>query len=384
MQKCATKKWHKKKVCIFEFVKKVSILILMPRQKSSKNPDSQNVYIGLDVHLRQWNVCIYQGGIARKPFQQSPSASVLLAHLKAHYPEMNYYSAYEAGVCGCSVHYELLAAGIENIIFNAADISQTHKERVRKTDAVDAAKIARSLAYGELRCIHIPPKWRLDDRNLLRLRSTLVSDMKRLKSRLRHYLHVNGITIPPEFQPRRWPLAFIKWLKKTAIDNNNTTGSTLAMMVDKIENAVTELKNIDKLLLAMMKEKRYKSDYQLLRSIPGVGAQPATTILLECGDLADFGTADAFCAFVGLIPDIYRSDEHDGKCGITRRHHRVLRYMFTECAWRSIRKDPYLSGLYAGYCRRMPTTKAIVKIANKLARITKFVLKNKKAYVQTE
>ena len=90
----------------------------MPRQKSSKNPDSQNVYIGLDVHLRQWNVCIYQGGIARKPFQQSPSASVLLAHLKAHYPEMNYYSAYEAGVCGCSVHYELLAAGIENIIFN--------------------------------------------------------------------------------------------------------------------------------------------------------------------------------------------------------------------------------------------------------------------------
>lgn len=239
----------------------------MPRQKSSKNPDSQNVYIGLDVHLRLWNVCIYQGGIARKPFQQSPSASVLLAHLKAHYPEMNYYSAYEAGVCGCSVHYELLAAGIENIIFNAADISQTHKERVRKTDAVDAAKIARSLAYGELRCIHIPPKWRLDDRNLLRLRSALVSDMKRLKSRLRHYLHVNGITIPPEFQPRRWPLAFIKWLKKTAIDNNNTTGSTLAMMVDKIENAVTELKNIDKLLLAMMKEKRYKSDYQLLRSI---------------------------------------------------------------------------------------------------------------------
>ena len=41
--------------------------------------------------------------------------------------------------------------------------------------------------------------------------------------------------------------------------------------------------SIDKLLLAMMKEKRYKSDYQLLRSIPGVGAQTATTILLECG-----------------------------------------------------------------------------------------------------
>lgn len=70
---------------------------------------------------------------------------------------MEYYSAYEAGVCGTSVHYDLLATGISNIIFNAADISQTHKEKVRKTDAVDASKIARALANGELSCIHIPP-----------------------------------------------------------------------------------------------------------------------------------------------------------------------------------------------------------------------------------
>lgn len=103
----------------------------MPIQRSVNFLNTQNVYVGLDVHLRQWNVCIIQGGIKRKVFQQSPEASALLSHLQMYFPDMNYYSAYEAGICGCSIHYELEKLGIHNIIFNAADVSQTHKERVR-------------------------------------------------------------------------------------------------------------------------------------------------------------------------------------------------------------------------------------------------------------
>lgn len=87
-------------------------------------------------------------------FSSHLSADALKSYLQRNFPGMEYYSAYEAGVCGTSVHYDLLANGISNIIFNAADISQTHKEKVRKTDAVDASKIARALANGELSCIH--------------------------------------------------------------------------------------------------------------------------------------------------------------------------------------------------------------------------------------
>ncbi len=354
----------------------------MQRERTVKIKNPKNVYIGIDVHLKQWNVCIYQGGLRRKSFQQPPEASALLSYLQRVYPGLSYFSAYEAGVCGCSIHYDLESHGIRNIIFNAADVSQTHKERVRKTDAVDAAKIARSLANGELRCVHIPPQWRIADRNLLRLRSTWVSDMKRQKARLRHYLHVNGIIIPPEYGPGRWPLAFFRWLKETAESDGGNTGQALGMMVGDLENARDELRNLDRRLLTLMKTERYSTDYELLRTVPGVGPRTAICLLLECGDLADFGSAEAFCAYVGLVPDMDRSDEHDGHCGITRRRHKVLRYMLTECAWRAIRSDDHLSGLYAAYSRRMPSNKAIVKVANKLAKIIKFVLKNKKKYVQ--
>ena len=354
----------------------------MPVQRSSKFSNPQEVFIGLDVHLRQWNVSIIQGGFQRKPFQQSPDANSLKSHLERNFPGMKYFSAYEAGVCGTSVHYSLEAVGIHNIIFNAADISQTHKEKVRKTDAVDASKIARSLANGELSCIHIPPLWRVADRNLLRLRSTQVSDIKRLRIRIRHYLHTNGIRIPAEYGNGRWPGAFISWLRDTAVTLDNTTVEALAIMVDTLSEMLAGHRSLNRRLLELMKTERYAADYRLLRTVPGVGNVTAITILLECGDLSDFSSAEAFCAFVGLVPDIDRSDTHDGHCGITRRRHRVLRYMLTECAWQAIRTDAHLSRLYCSYCSRMPAAKSIVKIANKLAKLIKFVLKNKTSYVQ--
>lgn len=355
----------------------------MPTQRCENFSNPENIYIGIDVHLKQWNVCIIQGGIKRKPFQQEPNALCLMRHLHRHYPGHKYYSAYEAGVCGCSVHYELTALGINNIIFNAADVSQTNKEKARKTDAVDAAKIARSLANGELQCIHIPPQWRLYDRNLLRLRNTMIADQKRHKSRLRHFLHVNGIEVPADYG-RRWTLKFIQWLKDTAAELDDSTGRALELMIADIEYDRDQLRAVERELLQLMATDRYKDDFALLRSVPGVGIITAFTLLLECGDLSDFRSAEAFCAFVGLIPDSDKSDEHDGKCGITRRRHRVLRYMLTECAWRAVKKDEHLSSLFASYSVKMHQTKAIVKIANKLAKRIKFVLKNKQPYVTGE
>lgn len=353
----------------------------MPVQSYNRESNSQNVFIGLDVHLNQWNVCIHQGGITRKAFQQPADAMTLLKYLQRNYPSMNYLSAYEAGVCGTSVHYNLMDLGIKNIIINAADVSQTHKEKVRKTDAVDASKIARALANGELRSIHIPPQWRVTDRNLLRLRATQVSDIKRQKIRVRHFLHNNGIAIPEEFRHHRWPKAFLVWLLQTGKDLDNTTGVTLKMMTDSLSRLLEEHRRLNRRLLELMKEERYANDYNLLLSIPGIGRITAISILLECGDLTDFRSAEAFCSYVGLVPDIHRSDTHDGRCGITHRRHKMLRYMLTECAWRAIRKDEHLSRLYVSYTSHMPCAKAIVKIANKLAKIIKFVLKNKTKYV---
>ncbi len=351
----------------------------MRQQISTNLSDSQNVYIGLDVHLAQWNVCIIHNGLKSKSFQQPPSATCLYEHLQRHYPGKKYYSAYEAGFCGSSIHYDLMELGIENIIFNAADVSQTHKEKMRKTDSIDATKIARSLWHNELHCIHIPPQWRLEDRNLLRLRSNQCSDIKRMKSRLRHFLHTNGISIPQKYS-QRWSIEFFNWILCQGASMANSTGETLTLMCRSLLGQVAEHKALNRRLVLLMNTPRYATDYELLRTIPGVGSVTAISLLLECGDLADFYSAETFCSFVGLVPDIHQSGSRNPDCSMTRRRHKALRYMLIECAWRAIAKDEHLARLYHGYARRMPTQKAIVKIANKLAKIIKFVLKNKKEY----
>lgn len=354
-------------------------------QSKTKSIKLQNAYIGIDVHLRQWHVAITQGGITRKPFVQEPSVEVLLNHLRKNYPECNYHSAYEAGFCGFSIHHSLMAAGVNNIVVNAADIPHSDKERVRKTDSVDAAKISRELSKGTLKSVFIPSIEQQNDRAYLRCRQMIVTDIKRIKTRIRHALHSNGIVIPKEFPSGCWSKAFVSWIEKLCTQElNDGVSAYITSMLETLSHQQSGLKNIEKRIKELMQSEKYQKNYMLLRSIPGLGEVTIHTILLECGDLSAFSSADKFCSFIGLVPDMHQSDIHNPNCTITQRRHKTMRYMFTECAWRAIHTDESLSRCYAHYCRTMPKTKAIIHIANKLAKITKFVLKNQTQYVQTD
>ena len=352
----------------------------MPTQISEIKSTFQNVYIGLDVHLKQWNVSIIHGGIKRKSFTQTGGVDALMRHLTKYYPGCNYYTAYEAGVCGYSIHYALEKAGVKNIIVNAADISSTSKDRVRKTDSLDAAKIARELENGSLKCIYIPKEDQLEDRSLLRCRQLYVCDSKRWKCRIRHFLHTNGIEVPQEYSRGKWPKGFFNWLSLCADSLPRYTGETLKKMVDTLTDVTKRLKEVEKQILELMTAERYATNFALLQSCPGVGKVTAFSILLECGDLTAFSSVDKFCAFIGLIPDMDQSDDHIVQCGMTKRRHRMLRYMLTECVNRAVRDYPEVSRTYAKHCHRMHPNKAKVIVARKLAKCIKFVLKNQKPY----
>ncbi|MGN1387888.1 MAG: transposase [Bacillus sp. (in: firmicutes)] len=156
-------------------------------QTYKKFSNQTTVFIGIDVHLNHWNVCIKYDGRINKPFQQPPSASVLARYLKHVYPGMTYYSAYESGFCGFGPHYDLLNEGINNIVFNAADIASKGKEKSRKTDSVDARKIVRELSIGELTPVYTPSWEKICTRSLSRLRRVTVNSVKRLKIQMRHF-----------------------------------------------------------------------------------------------------------------------------------------------------------------------------------------------------
>ena len=127
-------------------------------EKTVKKLDysGQNIYIGLDTHLKSWKATIRVGDTFYKTYSQDPEAIVLFNYLKKNFPGGNYYSAYEASFSGFKAHRELTKLGIKNIVVNPADIPTTDKERKQKEDARDSRKIAEQLSASNLVGIHIP------------------------------------------------------------------------------------------------------------------------------------------------------------------------------------------------------------------------------------
>ena len=187
----------------------------MRKQSNTLNFEGQNIYVGIDVHLKSWTVSILSGHLHHKTFVQPPSPEALSSYLHAHFPNGNYLSAYEAGFSGFWAHYKLVEMGIQNIVVNPADVSTSQKERLQKTDAVDSRKIARSLRNNELTAIHVPCRETLEVRTLLRSRDALVRDLARMKQRVKAFLYYYGIDYPEEFQHSgtHWSRAFMNWLR---------------------------------------------------------------------------------------------------------------------------------------------------------------------------
>ena len=145
----------------------------------------QNIYIGIDVHLKSWSVTILSETSVLKRMSQEVDPDALHRFLISHYPEAEYYSVYEAGFCGFWIHDRLMELGIHNIVVNPADVPTMSSEKLRKTDAVDSRKLAVSLRAKQLKGIYVPDSETLEIRSLIRLKNSITKDMTRQKNRIK-------------------------------------------------------------------------------------------------------------------------------------------------------------------------------------------------------
>jgi transposase len=79
-------------------------------------------------------------------------------------------------------------------------------------------------------------------------------------------------------------------------------------------------------------QKSNKKNYNILRSIPGIGGYLSSVILAECGDLRRFNNESQFASYIGLIPGFYNSGGSEKCLGITPRSRSPLRSCLVEAA----------------------------------------------------
>ena len=340
----------------------------------------QNIYVGIDVHLKSWSVTVLSENSVLKRFVQPPDPDALHKFLTRSYPEAEYYSVYEAGFCGFWIHERLMALGINNIVINPSDVPTTAGERIQKTDAVDSAKLARSLRSKELTGIYVPDSTSLEIRSLIRLRSTITKDVTRQKNRIKSHLRFLGYEIPAEYCNRYWPKRFIVWLRE--LDMKTQSGrQSLDFMLDMLDNLRKEKLDMTRALRALSRTEQYEKRLELVMSVPGVGQQVGMALLAEIVDIKRFKDAEHLAKFVGLVPMCHSSGESEGVGDITIRKHAFLRSLIVEAGWQAIRQDPAMTLAFETYCKRMKPSKAIIKIARKLVNRIYFVMKWQTPYV---
>ena len=343
----------------------------------------QNIYIGLDTHLKNWKTTIRVGDTFYKTFSQDPQALVLFNYLEKNFPGGTYYSAYEASFSGFKAHRELTKLGINNIVVNPADIPTTDKDRKQKEDARDSRKIAEQLAASSLVGIHIPDIAIEGDRSLIRFRKTLTKEISRNKVRVKSFLYYHGIVIPPQFSKTPyWSKRFIIWLKDLELPTDSSK-STLNIIIELVLFLREKYLKVLKDIRMLSKQDIYKTNVSLLLSIPGIGLITAMTFLTEIEDISRFKTLDKLCSYIGLVPMTNSSGESEKISGITKRQNKLLRHMIIESSWIAIRNDPALLLAYQKIIVRMKPNKAIIRIAKKMISRMRYVLKNQTPYVKT-
>jgi len=332
----------------------------------------KTIFVGIDVHLKDYQVAKVYNGVCLGNHRMKADSATVIHHLRSHYPGADFKCVYECCAWGFELQRQLTSAGIDCIIVHAADVASSDKEKRRKADKVDALKLARQLACGELKGIHVPEESLQKERNLIRYRGRLGGDVNRIKNRIKSLLKYQGIEVPGQYSKNNSSNNFMTWLEEQAL-KDPLLAETLLLMVKQLKMLRQLLLETEK-RLRVLRNTKYAAQVKLATSLPGIGVGTAMYFLLEVGDVRRFRGFDALNDFIGFCPDTGSSGETDRDLGITTRRHKKLRSLLIEAAWTAVRIDPAMMNSYEALCKRMKPTYAIIRIARKLLRRLRSVM----------
>jgi transposase len=354
----------------------------MRTKVSEKTFIGQSFYAGIDCHKKSWKVTIMGEEYEHKSFSQDPDPKLLEQYLRRNFPGGNYKAVYEAGFSGFGACRQLKQLGVDCMVIHAGDVPTTQKEKQQKSDKTDSRKLARCLHEKKFTGIDIPSHKTETDRALVRQRFRIVKDLSRIKNRVKALLFQFSIDIPDCFtdnQSRSWTKRYIDWLKNLSMEWQNIR-EVLDSYIRTAEYLRKELLLITKIIRKMTEEEYYKTNYELLMSIPGIGTTTGMMILTQIDDVKRFETLDKMCNYIGLVPSMHGSGDKVKTGKLINRGRKELKIMMIEASWKAVREDPALMAKFNELCKTMQKNKAIIRIARKLVSRIRHVLIHQEKY----
>jgi transposase len=334
------------------------------------------IYVGIDVHKRDWVVTVLCQGEEIYHGVVSPDPQGFIRLLR-RFEASEIHSVYEAGPTGYWLHEALVASGVDSMVTPPSLVPRVGG-RV-KTDRRDSRKLASMLAGGFLRRVHVLTPEEQAHRRLLRTRNQIEQHRRKSQNQIKSLLLFHGKR-PPATLKERWSEQYIVWIETRSWDYPALKTSIDALLT-MYRNLTEQYRQLTLEIEHLALTEKYRERTRLLTQIPGIGIFTAMAILIELQDIERFRRADHLASYLGLTPSQHSSGERIRMGHITRCGNYHVRTRLVESSWTLIRYD---AGAKATYERIKHQTgsgrKAITAIARRLALRVRRVLLDKAPY----
>jgi transposase len=295
-------------------------------KNSPKGTKAKQIFLGIDAHLRSYEVAIKRDNGAIQPAQRFGLEQLLLfGHKQLQYAE-EVYAVYEAGPLGYVLYRQLKQLGIKAYV-SAPECLEQGKRKTNKLDARKLASRLYSYVQGDremMRKVWVPSpeleQSRIESRQcdqLGELRRALSMQARSLVLS-QGYGTMNGSWWRP-LSWKKWSQLLPAWL----VRHLAVWQSTLRLLDEQIAQRKIEL-------IQTVKEALPK----------GFGAQSMCQLDREIGDYKRFKNRRQIACFGGLVPQEYSTGANQRLGPITKVGSPRIRRLIVEMGWRLVQFQP--------------------------------------------
>jgi transposase len=345
-------------------------------------PRDYDVFAGLDVDKKSISVTFtdHQGFL--KSLTMPYKVEHLVNYVRKHYPGKKVAFAYEAGPTGYGLYDGLEAQAYPCLIASPSMIPKAPGQRV-KTNRLDSRGISENLRGGQLKGIHVPTPLYRELRHLTQLRDTLVSEMVRMKQRIKSLLLMEGLEFPPAPAGSQW--SFLVKNKLRELPCSTTVRFKLDRLLDSLEfDEKQVLKATREIRRFCQTDPELSQCIEYLKTLPGIGWIVASQLLARVGDWRQIKNIRQLPAFLGLVPTENSTGERTERGSITHTGDGRLRSKLIQASWSAIRQDGELREFFRTVAKKHPrhlgSRVAIVAVAHKLSVRAAVVLMKQRPY----
>jgi len=345
-------------------------------------PRDYDVFAGLDVDKKSISATFIDHQGFLKSLNMPYKVEHLLNYVRKHYPDKKVAFAYEAGPTGYGLYDGLEAQAYPCLIASPSMIPKAPGQRV-KTNRLDSRGISENLRGGQLKSIHVPTPLYRELRHLTQLRDTLVSEMVRMKQRIKSLLLMEGLEFPPAPAGSQWSFLVKKKLRE--LPCSSTVRFKLDRLLDSLEfDEKQVLKATREIRRFCQANPELFGCIEYLKTLPGIGWIVASQLVARVGDWRQIKNIRQLPAFLGLVPTENSTGERTERGSITHTGDGRLRSKLIQASWSAIRQDGELREFFRTVAKKHPrhlgSRIAIVAVAHKLSVRAAVVLMKQRPY----